>query len=280
MDNNYKEFCLNEYNRLFGKYVLSSSFRKDEDKRREAQKRAIKETLINAISTFPDVEPSDIWKTIYVTHVYNNSKIADYEVISKVISADQSWKKSSGHAFEEMISDIANPFLVQHGIKIILQKELSILLNQNRISNQEPDIDWLRKQVKSSVFDLYLAIQDSESYKIFGCIQSKTSIRDRVTRDREPSIIAMEKFFMSVAIVLDGDFLRLPKFRNMVNGDSSEYLLNGWHGMYVLSNREIEIDRIHSIDVSMENFVKDVIEGAKFWTEQRQWFNHTWKPQR
>ena len=66
----------------------------------------------------------------------------------------------------------------------------------------------------------------------------------------------------------------------MVNGNSPEYQLNGWHGMYVFTNHDLENDRIHGIDITMDKFVKDVIEGAKFWTEQRQWFNHTWKPQR
>ncbi len=278
MDNNYKDFCFNEYNHLFAKYVLSSTLKKVEDKRKEAQKRAIKESLVNAISNFPDIEPSEIWKNIYVTHVYNISKIVDHEVISAVISADQSWKKSSGHAFEEMIRDLANPFLNQHNITIVLQKELSILLNQNRVLNRNPDIEWLKTQVKKSIFDLYLAIQIDESYEIYGCIQSKTSIRERVKGDREPSITAMEKFFMSVAIVLDGSFLRMPKFIDMVNGNTPDYQLNGWHGMYVFTNLELETDRIHGIDITMEKFVKDVIAGAKFWKEQRQWFNHTWKP--
>lgn len=177
------------------------------------------------------------------------------------------------------IKDLGNLSLKQYGIEIILQRDLSLLLAENRILNEVRDISWLREQVATSAFDLYLVINQEDKFIVFGCIQSKTSIRDRVTRDREPSMIAMSAYFMSVAIVLDGDFLRLPKFRNMVNDNSPEYPLNGWHGMYVLSNKEMDMDRIHSIDVSMGKFVNDVVEGANFWTEQRQWFNHTWKPQ-
>jgi hypothetical protein len=279
MDNYYKDFCFKEYNRLFAEYILSSLLKKSEDKRKEAQKRAIKEALINAISKFSDVEPSEIWKNIHAAHIYNISGISDLATVTAVLSAENSWKKSSGHAFEETIKELGNTSLKQYGIEIILQRDLSFLLFENRILNEVRDISWLKEQIATSAFDLYLTINQEDKYLVFGCVQSKTSIRDRVTRDREPSMIAMSAYFMSVAIVLDGDFLRLPKFRNMVNGNSSEYPLNGWHGMYVLSNKEIEIDRIHTIDVSMENFVRHVIEGSKFWTEQRQWFNYTWKPQ-
>jgi hypothetical protein len=99
-----------------------------------------------------------------------------------------------------------------------------------------------------------------------------------VTRDREPSINAMKAYFLSVAIVLDGAFLKLPKFTAMVNGNTAGYELNGWHGMYVLSNEDKELDRIHSIDISMSKFVEDVLKAADFWTKQRQWFDNSWHP--
>ena len=244
------------------------------------QKETIIEAFLNGITKFPQLEPSEIWKNIHVSHVNNISKIDNYEVISKIPYTKQSWEKLSCHAFEEIIADIANPLLAEYGIMIVRQKELSILLNQNRILNQEPDIEWLRKQVKLNIFDLYLAIQNDKDYTIYGCVQSKLSINDKGTQEREESIFAMKKYFMSVAIVLDGNNLKNPIIKNLVNGCEFDNQINGWHGVYVLSNAEIEIDRIHSIDVSMGKLVKDVIEGAKFWTEQRQWFNPTWKPQR
>jgi len=37
-------------------------------------------------------------------------------------------KKSSGHAFEEIIKDIGNLSLKQYGVEIILQRDLSLLL--------------------------------------------------------------------------------------------------------------------------------------------------------
>lgn len=278
MKDNYKEFCFEEYKRIFDERFLSLNIKDSEKRRTESQRIAILESSIAAIKAFPEVEPSAIWKSIYVAHVHNISGIADPKVIVAIISADNSWKKSSGHAFEEMIKELANLTLRQHGIEVILQRELTLLLHEKRLTNEVRDISWLKEQVTSSVFDLYLTLNEGENYRLFGCIQSKTSIRDRVTRDREPSINAMKAFFMSIAIVLDGDFLRLPKFKNMVNGNSSEYDINGWHSMYVFTNEPLENDRIHGIDISMEKFVQDVIKGAEFWKKQRQWFDYKWRP--
>ncbi len=239
---------------------------------------AIRETSITAMRKFPAIDPTEIWKTIYLAHIHHISGIDDDTVIASVISADNSWKKSSGHAFEEMIQELGNLSLRAHGIEILLQKELSILLKEQHIINEVRDISWLKEQVAASIFDLYLALKTGDKYQIYGCIQSKTSIRDRVTRDREPSLNAMKAFFMSVAIVLNGEFLRLPKFQNMVNGNSAEFQTNGWHGMYVFSkDTDIAIDRIHIMDISMDPFVRDAIAGAKAWVKQRQWFNETWR---
>jgi hypothetical protein len=279
MANTYREFCLSEYKNLFTSiFSILPEKLSYEDRRRMAQKKAIREASINAIRNYPTVEPSEIWKTIYVAHVYNVSGINDSRLIDSIISADNSWKKSSGHAFEEMIKELGNLSLEQHGIEILLQRDLNMIVKENQILNEVRDISWLKEQIKSSIFDLYLAIKENNLYKVFGCVQSKTSIRDRVTRDREPSINAMKAYFLSVAIVLDGDFLKLPKFTNMVNGNSTEYEINGWHGMYVLTNEEVENDRIHRIDILMEKFVNDVVSASKYWKDNRQWFDYTWKP--
>jgi hypothetical protein len=275
----YKEFCFNEYKSLFEKIFEQLPIKTKDTRRIIAQKQAIREASIKAIKKFPEIEPSQIWKTIYIAHVYNVSKISDSKIIDAIISADNSWKKSSGHAFEEMIKELGNLSLKEHGIEIVLQKDLNGMIKTNQVLNEVRDVSWLKEQVNSSVFDLYLTIKQENGYTVFGCIQSKTSIRDRVTRDREPSINAMKAFFLSLAIVLDGDFLKLPKFIGMVNGNTSGYEINGWHGMYVLSNNAKENDRIHRIDITMEKFVQHVVQASEFWVKQRQWFDHAWRPE-
>lgn len=242
-----------------------------------AQKEAIKRATMEGIKQFPDVEAALVWRTVYETHVHRKSGINDAGTIAKVISADQSWKKSSGHAFEEMIKILGTAALHDSGIDILLQRDLHTLIKAQELDNEPRDISWLKEQIKASVFDLYAVIRTPDGKKFcYGCIQSKTSVRDRVTRDREPSIQAMQSFFWSTIIVLDGDFLKLPKFISMVNGGTAEHVENGWHGMYVFS-KQYSQDRIYSIDLDFKNFREHAVIAANYWLTQRQWFNTQWR---
>ena len=241
-----------------------------------AQKEAIQQATIGTMQNFPNVEPADIWKAVYEVHVHRKSGIDDAETIAKVISADQSWKKSSGHAFEEMIKFLASAALEGTGIRIVLQRDLNILIKAGEINNEPRDISWLKEQIRGGVFDLYALVtrEDGKTF-CYGCIQSKTSVRDRVTRDREPSLQAMASYFWSTIIVLDGDFLRLPKFISMVNGGTTEHPTNGWHGLYVFSE-QYSGGRIYPTDLNFKNFKEHAIEAARYWLTQRQWFDHEW----
>lgn len=199
-----------------------------------AQKEAIKIATIEGIKNCTDAEASLVWRAVYETHIHRKSGINDADTIAKVVSADQSWKKSSGHAFEEMIKILGTAALQDSNIRILLQRDLNALIKAHELDNEPRDISWLKEQIKASIFDLYTVVRTPDGRQFcFGCIQSKTSIRDRVTRDREPSIQAMQSFFWSTIIVLDGEYLRNPKFISMVNGGTSEHTENGWHGMYV-----------------------------------------------
>lgn len=242
----------------------------------EAQKEAIKKATIEAMQTFANEEASAIWKAVYEVHVHQKSGIDNADTIAKVISADQSWKKSSGHAFEEMIKFLGNAALDGTGIEILLQRDLNILIKANELNNEPRDISWLKEQIKASVFDLYTVVTKEDGKKYcFGCIQSKTSIRDRVTRDREPSLQAMASYFWSTIIVLDGDYLCNPKFINMVNGGTIEHPTNGWHGMYVFSEKHTQ-GRIYATNLDFKNFKEHAVSAAQYWLSQRQWFDHDW----
>lgn len=263
-----------EYRKLNGKTkkVL-------EDAERYAQKRAIRESLTAGVARFNDEDVAIIWKNVYKVHIFRKSGLSvDEETIAKVISADQSWKKSSGHAFEELIKEIARLSLADTNIEVILQKDLSLLLKAGEIANEPRDIAWLEKMVAGAIFDLYALVEIERKKYCFGCIQSKTSVRDRVTRDREPSIHAMQSFFWSVCIALDGEFLKMPKFKCMVNGGSAEFPENGWHGMYVLSDIDDD-NRLYHSSFDLDIFTKHAIQAADYWRTQRQWFNQDWKAQ-
>ncbi len=255
--------------------VISNS--KDIEIETTSQKEAIKNATIQGIKHFPDIEAALIWRAVYETHVHRKSGIKDADTISKVISADQSWKKSSGHAFEEMIKILGAAAFHDSGINILLQRDLNMLIKSQELSNEPRDISWLKDQIRASIFDLYAVAQTPDGKQFcYGCIQCKTSVRDRVTRDREPSMQAMQSFFWSAIIVLDGDFLKMPKFISMVNGGTAEHAENGWHGMYVFSEQYSQ-DRIYSIDLDFKNFKEHAITAAKYWLTQRQWFNEQWR---
>lgn len=286
-----KQFCEKIYTESYNETVASlsqtaiensKSKKISESKENEieiaAQKEAIKQTTLQSMKNFPDSETSEIWRTVYEIHVHKKSGIDNADIIGKVISADQSWKKSSGHAFEEMIKFLGSVALKDSGIEIILQRDLNTLIKAGELANEPRDISWLKEQIKGSVFDLYAVAQKEDKKYCYGCIQSKTSIRDRVTRDREPSMQAMRSFFWSVIIVLDGDFLKLPKFISMVNGGTQEFPANGWHAMYVFS-KKYSNDRIFSTDLDFSNFKEQAIEAADFWFKTRQWMNSEWKTQ-
>ena len=282
----YKKFSEKVYDDTFQAEVIASAavaksskkkVHKVDEIERHAQKEAIKASVLKTMEKYPQIEPALIWKSIYEIHVHRKSGIGDSETIEKVISADQSWKKSSGHAFEEMIKLLSNDALAGSGIEILLQRDLNTIIKANELSNEPRDISWLKEQIKGSVFDLFATytLEDGRRY-CFGCIQIKTSIRDRVTRDREPSLAAMQSFFWSTVIVLDGDFLKLPKFKAMVDGGSAEYPDNGWHGMYVFSER-YSGNRIYSMHVNFQKFATHAKKAAEYWKTQRQWFDKKWK---
>lgn len=283
MKNTCYQFCLNsyqeEYNRCFeilkAEYKGKISSKLCDGFDREAQKSAIRLAITNALHTFPNEPVAELWSAIYRAHLFRKSGISDLTTINKVISADQSWKKSSGHAFEEMVKELASLALHGTGVEIILQRDLNTLIKANELANEPRDISWLKEQIKANIFDLYGILTINDEKYCFGCVQAKTSIRDRVTRDREPSIHAMQSFFWSVVFVLDGDFLRLPKFVSMINGGSEEFPENGWHGMYVLSVKEVD-RRIYPITMDFELFKSHALQAADQWQKRRQWFDRNW----
>ena len=284
-----KESCREIYNSTYNaekerlyQGALSPSHRGPVDEKKEskieteAQKEAIKRTMVETMRAFPNEETSNIWRAVYEVHVHRKSGVGDADTIARVVSADQSWKKSSGHAFEEMIKFLGNAALCGTNIEIVLQKDLNMLIKARKIANEPRDISWLKEQIKASVFDLYVVLSKDDGKKhCFGCIQSKTSIRDRVTRDREPSMQAMASYFWSTIIVLDGDYLKLPKFVSMVNGGTTEHPTNGWHEMYVFSEQYSD-GRIYATDLDFKNFKDHAVQAAHYWSTQRQWFDHNW----
>lgn len=284
MKNDYFDFCLSAYEAEYSECLntLSRSRKKtmsEELKDRfekEAQKSAIRVAITKSLRHFPGVPVDELWSNIYRVHLYKKSGISDPSVVSRIVSAEQSWNKSSGHAFEEMIKELANFALASDDLELVLQRDLNAIIKAGELHNDPRDISWLKTQIKGSIFDLYCILKREREKFCIGCVQAKTSIRDRVTRDREPSLHAMQAYFWSVIFVLDGGFLKLPKFQHMVNGGSEEFKSNGWHGMYAFSETE-QNDRIYPLSVDFGIFAEHAKKAARQWCEQRQWLNSDWR---
>ena len=298
MEQNLFDFCASCYNeayidikkQLTDEAISHSKPKKLSDTKYKeidmsAQLLAIKKAMIDGRKQYPNKVP-ELWESIYKAHLYRKTGIKDPKIVEEAIKAAQSWKSSSGHAFEEMVKELATLAMKGTEIKFILQRDLNVLLKAKELANTPTDIAWLEKQVSGSVFDVYAVAEvpivdeeDKVSHKLvcFGCVQCKTSIRDRVSRDVVPSKEAMESKFWSIAFVLDGRMLRIPKYKNMVNGNlDSEFKRNGWHGVYVLSQNENE-DRIYGVDLDFHIVRSHTIRAFQQWYKDRMGLTINWR---
>ena len=286
--NDYKHFIsdiyLNTYEQEYTIEVVDKeSSAAKQVARLAAQRKAIDKALVESLLKYsPMVSESDIWKQIGITHKINVADLDDFgiekseqsAVIERCLSAHQSWIKSSGHSFERYISNIDNEALKKNEIRFILQSELTSMIKGNELTNTAEDIEGLKSWGKD--FDLYAIQSIHGDVHVFGCIQSKTSIRDRVGRDVGFSNNAMDGLFWSAAITLDGAFLNMPEFIHMVNGGAS-YKSNGWHGMYAMSGIDSSNGRIYKVDDTMSLFVDHAIAAAKQFISDRRLLNKNWK---
>lgn len=284
----YKEFCKEIYMQTYeATYPIELGDRTSDaakqSARLSAQRKAIDKALVEGLLRFsPDISESEIWEAIGITHKINVANLGDFNiaeehqesVIKRSLSAHQSWIKSSGHSFERYISNIDSDDLQRNKVRFILQSELTKMIKENRLANTTEDIAGLSSWGKD--FDLYAIQSIHGETHVFGCIQSKTSIRDRVGRDVTFSRNAMDGLFWSAAVTLDGAFLNMPEFIHMVNGGGS-YSLNGWHGMYAMSGIQESNERIYKVDDSLNLFVDHAIAAARQFISDRRMLNHEWK---
>ena len=286
----YRVFIENTYNQEWKNEFNFEAQRKKTDSdnalktaRLYAQRKAIDKTFVDALLTYyPEVSEKEIWGALAMAHKLNVANLNEFgidsdkqqAVFEACLSAHQSWIKSSGHSFERYISNIDNDKLKKNEIRFILQSELTDMVKKKKLANTDEDIHGLNAWGKD--FDLYAIQTIHGDTHVFGCIQSKTSIRDRVGRDVTFSRNAMEGLFWSVGVTLDGDFLNMDEFIHMVNGGGS-YRTNGWHGMYAMSGVEKSNDRIYKVDDKLDIFVDHAILAAKQFISDRRLLNNVWK---
>ena len=249
----YKEeydYCEQEYmkawNSISGDIDEDASENKKTTARREAQKKAIDTVFVQAMTKFPDIDEEDLWSMISLAHKLNIAHLEDFnlnqmeriEAYTRCISAHQSWNKASGHSFERYIANINKPVMIENEVRFLLKSDVVKMIKEGKMYNHPDDLKLIEEW--NDNFDLYAVQTNHGKPHIFGCIQVKTSIRDRVGRDDQFSKNAMEKNFWVAEAVLNGDFFKMPKYNAMVNGGSVTYPENNWHGVYVMAGIESE----------------------------------------
>lgn len=279
----YSELYENKYNEILKNRTSKNALK---EALNGAQCFSIKETFKWGIINFvPEYPVEVVWEIIHETYLHYRLKEINFETLTNAdkmdiiklsVSAEQSWKSSSGNTFETCIKEFMNPYLVENNIQFILQKDLNELIKKNNIHNCSEDINYLKERIKTCTFDLFAVVQVENRNYVFGCLQAKTSIRDRITRDREPSKTAMDNHFWSVIIALNGEFLKTPKYRAAVNGNSTEYTDNGWHAMYTMSDKYLG-DRIKHIDKTFLQIVEDAKIAADVFLNNRELLDLSFK---
>jgi len=256
--------------------IISES--KAEEIENEAQLNAIKKTIVAGREKYNTDVPF-LWKCISRAHICRKSGVYENKIIDRVISAEQSWKAASGHAFEDVVKELGTIAMEGTNIKYIKQCDLSTLIREGKLGNSHTDLVWLERQASDDVFDVYVVAEDerTQKAKCFGCVQCKTSIRDRVSRDVVPSKDAMDRKFWSIGFVLNGEGFKTPKYTKMANGDEeSEFKNNGWHGIYSIAGTETN-DRIYSVDHNFEIVRKHTLKAYDVWFNDRMAFDVNWR---
>lgn len=283
-NSDYLTFCKNTYTQTWNEeYLIECQGKNPQTAKLAAQRKAIDKTLVESLLHYSNVISEDeIWKSIALIHKLNVANLSDFDiaetvqadVLERCLSAHQSWIKSSGHSFERYIASIDDDELQKNEIKFILQSDLTKMIKAGSLTNTPDDIKGLTSWGKD--FDLYAIQSIHGDVHVFGCIQSKTSIRDRVGRDVNFSKNAMEGLFWSVAVTLDGSFLNMDEFKHMVNGGGS-YPINGWHGMYAMSGISGNNDRIYRVSDTLDLFVRHAVKAAKQFIADRRMLTSDWK---
>lgn len=282
---NEYDYCEKEYLKEWDSTIVEIDENASESKktaaRREAQKVAIDNVFVQAMKKFPELEEETIWMLISLAHKLKIARLDEFELnqmqrieaYERCISAHQSWNKASGHSFERYIANIDKKIMEENEVKFILKSDATKMIKAGKMYNHPDDLHLIEEW--NDNFDLYAIQTNHGKAHIFGCIQVKTSIRDRVGRDDQFSKNAMEKNFWVAEAVLNGEFFKMPKYDAMVNGGSTTYPENNWHGVYVMAGIESK-GRIYH-DVSFEVMARHAVIAADCFCVNRAQLTRNWK---
>lgn len=288
-----KTDCEREYQNAYNaEYAIQLGKRRklEKNRRKCARNKALDEAYGNVLVAYSadiasgTIDDKDIWNELAIIHKRYAADLTTLgvpaaiqdQVIESVERARQSWVRSSGLRFEDHILVAINtdPNLATWKVQVKRPKEVLKLIDAGKYSNDADDLDFIKRA--GDRFDLYIVQEIMGRQFVVGCVQAKTSIRDRVDRDCPFSRQAMERHFWSIAITLDGEFLNNPLYREMVNGKTGTmHEINGWHGMYVLARVSTE-DRIYKVDNTFSLLINHLNQALTKRAANTATFDNTW----
>ncbi len=152
---------------------------------------AASQTLLAAVHICPDANPSDLW-TFFINRAYCDR--ANHPAANAGLNLEQSWKRTSGWALEQVLVNHYSAFLENHGVTLRIsdKDEKSYLLGAIEDYRIVPD--------KADVLAIY-GSQGSE--QLLGVIHVKASIAERRTDDVPMSQALINAGYLSVFWTMD-----------------------------------------------------------------------------
>jgi transcriptional regulator with XRE-family HTH domain len=221
--------------------------------------QALSKTFRRLLEKHPNTDPGILWGNIQSAHIELLRRSG-----KNPTSANQSWVKSSGTAFEFFVQNLTHsPFA------ILKPKDFTSL--KNKIEKNNSIIHNSEKLIGRSEDDMLVVYKKNNSYFLTGVIQAKTSIRDRIKMDMLHSKHMIKSKLWSAFITIDPDgFLNKPKFRDFANGAAKNGVT--WHGVYAFSHTVNKGLRLHDFNKFIPHLIEaseSVIKGS---------MNTNWKP--
>lgn len=213
---------------------------------------ALAESFDILLDQCPDEDPAVIWTTLQKIHyqIATGIRLPNY-MVEAVVSAHQSWNKSSGTAFERFIAARMSEIMPQ--VSVIKPGEFEILKLTREVINAE-------KVLGNMEDDLFVVYESDGETWLIGVLQQKASVRDRVKMDISHSKLMVEAGLWSALITVDPDnFLDVPKFRGFADGISEHGRI--WHGVYKMSATLEESEGVFDIS-KLEAHLPQVVEAV------------------
>lgn len=157
---------------------------------------AIAESFLRLVRGNTILNPSDVWRYI-IGPAFCDPQ--NHPGSSAQKNLEQSFKRTSGWAFERILVAHYNPFLEEHGVILTKKNSRELLAAMG-----------LADQVHPDKVDLFIAARSSTRLKPLGVIHLKSSIAERRTDDVPASQLVMKAGFRSLFVTLDSKDMPSP----------------------------------------------------------------------